>query len=71
MDDSKPWWQSTGVWGGVVAVLAVGLGFFGYQISGDLQAELVETITSAIALGGGVLAIWGRIKATKTIGTPQ
>ena len=70
MDDSKPWWQSNGVWGGLVAVLAVVLGFFGYEIGGDVQGELVEAVSGAVALAGALWAIVGRIRATKRIGNP-
>jgi hypothetical protein len=70
MDDSKPWWQSNGVWGGLVAVLAVLLGFFGYEIGGDVQGELVEAVSGAVALAATLWAIVGRIRATKRIGNP-
>jgi hypothetical protein len=70
MDDSKPWWQSNGVWGGIVAVVAVILGFFGYEIGGELQGELVEAITGAVAIVGALWGIIGRVRASKRIGQP-
>lgn len=64
---TKPALQSTGVWGGIIAVLAGVAGLFGYSISEADQATLTQVIASAGATLGGVIAIWGRIRATKKI----
>jgi len=67
----KPWWLSRGVWGGVIAVLSGVAGLLGYSLSGAEQALLADTAVSvaaaAASAAGGVLAIIGRIKASKTI----
>jgi hypothetical protein len=52
----KAWWQSKGVWGGIVAIVA-GVG----QI---LTGDVASGITS---IAGGILAIWGRVAATQQI----
>ena len=65
--EAKPATQSAGVWGGVIAVLAGIAGLFGYSISEADQTTLSQGITGALAFAGGILAIWGRIRATKTI----
>lgn len=71
MKETKPAYLSRGVIGGVVAVGAVVAGLFGYEVDADTQAVVVDqgvAIATAVAtVVGGVLAIWGRIKATKRI----
>lgn len=72
VDPAKPWYTSTGVWGGIIA--AVG----GAAVLGDaaLSPEEISTLAEALArmvgaavtVIGGVVAIIGRIKATKQIG---
>ena len=68
MEDNKSWWASKTVWGGVIALLAGILGLFGYQLLPDDQTALVDGGVSLAALVGGLIAIWGRVKASKTVG---
>jgi len=59
--------QSLGVIGGLIAALGGSVQFGGLAITeGDLNAvfALVTTIVTAL---GGLLSIWGRIRATRTI----
>jgi hypothetical protein len=65
--ETKSMWASKGVWGGIIAVVASAAGIWGYSITPADQGNIVELITSIIALGGGALAIIGRIFASKTI----
>ena len=59
---------SMGVWGGLIAVLA-GLGsLLGYTISAADQASIIDLIEGLVAVIGGAVAIYGRIRATKRIG---
>lgn len=71
---SKPWWRSRAVWGAVVAILAALAGLFGKAVSADQQAEAVNLLMQAVDLfavaggvGGGALALWGRLRATTVI----
>lgn len=59
---------SKGVWGGLIVVLSALLGLFGYQIGLEDQQALVDAVSQLGAISGGVLAIYGRITATKRIG---
>ena len=68
MDDFKSLFASRTFWGGVIAVLAGVLGFFGYELGGPDQAALIEAGSAIAASVGGVIAIIGRIKASKKIG---
>ena len=67
MDDIKSIFASKTFWGGLIAVAAGILGFFGYQIGGADQAAIIETVTAVAASVGGLIAIIGRIKASKLI----
>lgn len=62
----KKWWESTGVWGGVVAVLAGVAGFIGLDAVG-VAADLDQVITGALSVVGGIVAIVGRFRARKQI----
>lgn len=68
MEDVKSWLASRAVWGGIIAVLSALAGLFGYTVAETDQVALVEAIAGIGAAVGGVIAIWGRIKATKKIG---
>lgn len=63
-DEEKKWYVSKSVIGSVVAILALIAGAFGY----DVDTESQEQITLAlIGVGGGVVAIYGRVKAVKKL----
>jgi protein-S-isoprenylcysteine O-methyltransferase Ste14 len=68
MEQTKSIFSSKTVWGGVLVVVAAIAGMFGYTISADDQASLAGTIENIVLAVGGLLAIWGRITATKRIG---
>lgn len=70
MEGSKSIFLSKGVIGGVIAVFAAILGVLGYSVSSDDQANTTEMIVNLIGAIGGVIAIYGRIKATKQVGKP-
>ena len=67
MTESKKWWESKTVWGGIIAVLSAIAGAFGYAVSPDMQAELASNVTAIGGAVGGVLAVYGRVKATKSV----
>jgi hypothetical protein len=66
-DAVKPWWASKGVWGGLVAVAAGVAGAFGYVVSPEDQATVVEGIVALVGIFGGGLAVYGRIRASKLV----
>lgn len=68
MDMIKSWAASRGVWGGVVAVAGALGGLFGYTLVDADQASLVEALSQIASAVGGVVAIWGRVTASKKIG---
>lgn len=68
MDESKSWYASKAIWGGVVAILSGVAGVFGYAVSPDDQTQLASILAAVGATVGGAAAIFGRIKASKSIG---
>lgn len=69
MDQTKPWYTSSGVWGGVIAVVTplVGLVFHMTVSSAD-AAQLADALAGIGTAIGGILAVYGRVNATKQIG---
>lgn len=67
MDDTKKWWESTGVWGGVVAFLVAVVPLFGYQINLSDKDALEGLILGAVGGIGGIIAIIGRVRASSRI----
>jgi hypothetical protein len=69
--NSKNWYESKGVWGGIVAVLAGIMAMAGHSLSPQTQQVIVDNgvgIATAVAtIAGGLVAIYGRLKADKVI----
>lgn len=69
MNDTKQWYQSKGVWGAVIALAATGLGaFFHLSLTADQQSQLVDAAVAIGGAAGSIVAVWGRVTATTTIG---
>ncbi len=82
---TKPASRSLGVWGGAVASLAGLGGLIGWGVTPDAAAELgqqadqvaagigeiVQAVTSLIALLGGAAALIGRLRAETRIAPAQ
>lgn len=65
--DSKSWYASKTVWGGLVALLC-GIGQLGgYIVAPEDQETLSGLLTAVGASVGGILSIIGRLVATRTI----
>lgn len=68
---TKSWWQSRGVVGPLVAILAVGGGWLGVDVDASTQGYLVDqTVAALTALGvlvGAIVGIYGRLKAVRAI----
>lgn len=61
------WYKSKGVWGGIIACLAAVAGAFGYIVSPEDQAGLADAAVVVAGAVGGVLAVYGRVKATRVV----
>lgn len=67
MDETKSWYMSKTVWGGLIAVAAGAAGAFGYTIAPDDQAQIVDAVVAVATVVGGLLAVFGRVKASKAV----
>ncbi|MEM9329971.1 MAG: hypothetical protein AAGA53_01520 [Pseudomonadota bacterium] len=67
MVDEKVWYRSKTIWGSLVTVLATVFGGLGYAVTPEGQAELVDAIVDLIGTLGAIIAIYGRLNATKVI----
>ena len=63
MTDQKQWWMSKTVWGVVVMLISSALSSTGIPLTPELQGTIVELIMQAITVGGGALAVYGRVTA--------
>jgi hypothetical protein len=66
--DQKPWYQSRAIWGSAVAIGASLLKLSGHELPSELQGQAVDLILNAVTLIGGAIALYGRVKASTTIG---
>ncbi|TNM65637.1 hypothetical protein [Aliirhizobium smilacinae] len=68
MDMMKNWYQSKTIWGALIAVAASGLHLAGLEIGAADQAELADIAVTLTGATGGLLALYGRLVATGSIG---
>ncbi len=68
MTDEKQWYQSRTVWGALVAIAASLAQIGGVDMASDLQNDLAGNLVSLSGALGGLLAIYGRMKADKRVG---
>ncbi|MFH1604686.1 MAG: hypothetical protein ABIH03_12345 [Pseudomonadota bacterium] len=70
--DTKKWWQSKAVIGGIIAALASGLALIRVQFAPEavdpLATDVIGAIETGVAFVGGIIAIYGRVKANTKIG---
>lgn len=60
--------QSRTFWGALLAIVSAALGLAGYTFGAEDQQALIEVGTAIGTALGGLIAIFGRISATKKIG---
>jgi hypothetical protein len=68
MEEYKSLLASKTIWGGIIAVGAGLAGIFGYSVSPADQVQAIDALAGIASAVGGVIAIFGRVKATKKIG---
>ena len=66
-NQTKSWWSSTTIWGGLVAIVAGIGGAVGLDAAG-LATDLNELVAGVVAAVGGIVSIIGRFRARKQIG---
>lgn len=68
MEDVKTWYQSRTIWGAIIAILASLAHAGGYNLTVADQGQLAEAALSLAGAFGGLVAIWGRMKASVRVG---
>jgi len=63
----KEWYKSKTVWGGIIAVGAAIAGAFGISLDVATQYQISDYIVVGVGAVGGLLAIYGRVKAEQSI----
>jgi hypothetical protein len=71
MSEVKSLFASKTIWGAFIAIIAGVLSLFGYQLGAADQAELINAASGIAAAVGGLLAVYGRVVASKRIGQRQ
>jgi hypothetical protein len=69
MDEVKALTQSKTFWGAFVAILAAVASIGHYSIGAADQTSLAELLTSIATIAGSLCAIYGRVVASKKIGS--
>jgi hypothetical protein len=65
--DTKTWMESKSIMGGVVVVLASVAGAMGLALDANTQSQILDYATVIVTAIGGLIAIYGRVKASKII----
>ncbi|MFM2279450.1 MAG: hypothetical protein RLZZ444_1681 [Pseudomonadota bacterium] len=71
MEEIKAWYQSRAVWGALVAILASVLQMAGLTLDDAGQVQLTDSLLALVGIVGGLLALYGRLKATVALGRPD
>lgn len=70
MNDTKPWYSSITVWASLVQIavgLAVSFGVVDSAAGTQIATDLPGLLVGVAASGTGILALVGRVRATKQI----
>lgn len=65
MNGTKSIFGSVTFYGALVALVAGGLGLLGYHLTDTDQATIVQWLAGVGPLVGGIVAIYGRLTASK------
>jgi hypothetical protein len=65
--DTKAWYLSKTVWGGILAIAASGMSLAGVDLGALDQAELADQIPALLGAVGGIIAVAGRLSARRKL----
>ena len=68
MLEMKPWYQSKTVWGALIAIGSPLLRHVGFDLGSAEEEQLADALTTLAGTLGGLLALYGRLSATKGVG---
>ena len=67
MVEEKPWFLSKTIWGSLISVGAALSATLGIGIDAVSQQEIAEALVQIIGAAGALVAIYGRLTATRII----
>ena len=67
MNDVKAWYRSRTVWGALIAILASLAHAAGVEVTAGDEAELADLLVAAVGVVGGLVALIGRISASRRV----
>lgn len=67
---TKPWYASKTVIGSVVALAGGVLSWLKYDADAELLADVGDQLFQLVTIVGALVALWGRLRATKKIAPP-
>ena len=67
MEDFKTWYQSRTIWGAIIAILASLAHAGGDSLTATDQGQIADAAVALAGTIGGLVAIWGRIRATSRV----
>ncbi|WP_306118123.1 MULTISPECIES: hypothetical protein [unclassified Roseitalea] len=68
MPDTKPWYLSRTIWAAIVSVIATAAAALGVPIDAVARQGLAEAALQLVSAGAGIIAIIGRVTASRRIG---
>ncbi|WP_299558751.1 hypothetical protein [uncultured Sulfitobacter sp.] len=68
LNETKSIFASKTIWGAGIALVGAGVNVMGYTVTPADQAQIVEAVAAMMTAGGSLLAVIGRVRATKAIG---
>ncbi len=67
MNDQKPWYMSRTIWASLSTVILAGASMVGLPTGGLDSSALTEGILQFLTAVSGLVALWGRVSATRAI----
>lgn len=67
MKQDKEWFESKTIWGALVAIAASFSGALGLSLDLGTQNEMAEALVQLFGAAGALVAIYGRLTATRKI----
>lgn len=67
MVEEKAWYLSKTIWGSLISVAAALAAAFGIAIDAESQLAIADATVQIVAAVGALIAIYGRLTATRVI----
>ena len=68
LKSNKDWWKSRSIVGSLLTLVSIALMKFGIDLDSATLQQILDVVLEIGQIIGVLIAIWGRIDATKLIG---